>query len=156
MTMVPWYKCPSSVSWARVWTEFFNWHCQERTTLGYVLSFSCWVPEQFICPVFVLPLIAYSSESLCILLLLDLTLAVPVANSLTFVATALCGWAVGEEPPCRSKWKCILFEAYGAIISLLSEFLTFSMMFHESHTPEFTLRLITSPSRHEQYQSGGS
>ncbi|XP_021921914.1 transmembrane protein 234 homolog isoform X2 [Zootermopsis nevadensis] len=28
----------------------------------------------------------------------DLTLAVPVANSLTFVATALCGWAVGEEP----------------------------------------------------------
>jgi hypothetical protein len=108
---------------------------------------------------FVLPLIANSSESLCVLLLLDLTLAVPVANSLTFVATALCGWAVGEEPPCRSKWKCILFEAYGAIISLLSEFLTFStvfLMFRESHTPEFTLRLITSPSRHEQYQSGGS
>ncbi|GFG38263.1 hypothetical protein Cfor_01902 [Coptotermes formosanus] len=33
----------------------------------------------------------------------DLTLAVPVANSLTFVATAVCGWAVGEETPNRSE-----------------------------------------------------
>jgi hypothetical protein len=45
-----------------------------------------------------------------ILLLLDLTLAVPVANSLTFVATALCGWSVGEETPNRSEWKVVLLE----------------------------------------------
>jgi hypothetical protein len=47
--------------------------------------------------------IAKNLESLYILLLSDLTLAVPVANSLTFVATALCGWAVGEQLPHRSK-----------------------------------------------------
>jgi hypothetical protein len=44
-----------------------------------------------------------TAESLYRLLFLDLTLAVPVANSLTFVATALCGWAVGEEAPNGSE-----------------------------------------------------
>jgi len=51
-----------------------------------------------------------TAESLYLLLLLDLTLAVPVANSLTFVATALCGWAVGEEAPNRSEWKVVLLQ----------------------------------------------
>lgn len=51
-----------------------------------------------------------TSESLYLLLLLDLTLAVPVANSLTFVATAVCGWSVGEEAPDRSEWKVVLLQ----------------------------------------------
>ena len=51
-----------------------------------------------------------TAESLYLVLLLDLTLAVPVANSLTFVATALCGWAVGEEVPNRSEWKVVLLQ----------------------------------------------
>lgn len=42
----------------------------------------------------------------------DLTLAVPVANSVTFVATALCGWAVGEEAPNKTlhggEWSVLL------------------------------------------------
>ena len=54
--------------------------------------------------------IVNTSESLFLLLPLDLTLAVPVANSLTFVATALCGWAVGEEAPNRSEWQVVLFQ----------------------------------------------
>jgi hypothetical protein len=48
-------------------------------------------------------IVVNNSESLYVILLSDLTLAVPVANSLTFVATAVCGWAVGEEPPHRSE-----------------------------------------------------
>ena len=51
-----------------------------------------------------------TAESLYLLLLLDLTLAVPVANSVTFVATALCGWAVGEEAPNKSEWKVVLLQ----------------------------------------------
>lgn len=53
---------------------------------------------------------ADTSESLYLLLILDLTLAVPVANSLTFVTTALCGWAVGEDAPNRSEWKVVLLQ----------------------------------------------
>jgi uncharacterized membrane protein len=33
----------------------------------------------------------------------DLSLAVPVANSLTFVFTAISGWILGEQLPKRSK-----------------------------------------------------
>lgn len=38
----------------------------------------------------------------------DLTLSVPVANSLTFVFTALSGWILGEQLPRKSNIKCIL------------------------------------------------
>lgn len=33
----------------------------------------------------------------------DLSLSVPVANSLTFVFTALSGYILGEQPPKKSK-----------------------------------------------------
>lgn len=33
----------------------------------------------------------------------DLSLAVPVTNSLTFVVTAMAGWVLGEEKPHRSE-----------------------------------------------------
>ncbi|XP_023725914.1 transmembrane protein 234 homolog [Cryptotermes secundus] len=51
----------------------------------------------------------------------DLTLAVPVANSLTFVATALCGWAVGEELPHRNTYFGILLVLSGISLCFLSK-----------------------------------
>ncbi|XP_067006461.1 transmembrane protein 234 homolog [Anabrus simplex] len=42
----------------------------------------------------------------------DLTMAVPVANSLTFVFTALVGWALGEEQPDKGTiWGMLLVLA---------------------------------------------
>ncbi|XP_069676583.1 transmembrane protein 234 homolog [Periplaneta americana] len=46
----------------------------------------------------------------------DLTLAVPVANSLTFVATAICGWAIGEELPQRNTYLGILLVLCGIVL----------------------------------------
>lgn len=37
----------------------------------------------------------------------DISLALPVANSLTFVFTALVGWILGERLPKLSKWYFI-------------------------------------------------
>lgn len=51
----------------------------------------------------------------------DLTLAVPVANSLTFVTTALCGWAVGEEAPNRSTCFGILLVLCGIALCCLDK-----------------------------------
>jgi drug/metabolite transporter (DMT)-like permease len=51
----------------------------------------------------------------------DLTLAVPVANSLTFVATALCGWAVGEEVPNRRTCFGILLVLCGIALCCLDK-----------------------------------
>lgn len=33
----------------------------------------------------------------------DLSLSVPVANSLTFIFTAITGWLLGESPPNKRK-----------------------------------------------------
>jgi drug/metabolite transporter (DMT)-like permease len=43
----------------------------------------------------------------------DLTLAVPVANALTFVCTTLAGWMLGEERPSRNTWLGISLVILG-------------------------------------------
>lgn len=40
---------------------------------------------------------------------IDLSLAVPVSNSLTFVFTAITGWFLGEEKVHRSEYHRIIF-----------------------------------------------
>lgn len=40
----------------------------------------------------------------------DLSLAVPVSNSLTFVFTAITGWFLGEEKVHKSKYSCHYFQ----------------------------------------------
>jgi len=44
----------------------------------------------------------------------SITVAVPVANSLSFAFTAITGYALGEKLPGRSKWNGIarLFSSY--------------------------------------------
>lgn len=42
----------------------------------------------------------------------DLSLAVPVANSLTFVFTGLCGWLLGEKPASKRKVLIQLLHSY--------------------------------------------
>ncbi|PSN51076.1 Transmembrane protein 234 [Blattella germanica] len=51
----------------------------------------------------------------------DLTLAVPVANSLTFVVTALCGWILGEEPPTKNTCIGILLVMTGITLCFLDK-----------------------------------
>jgi len=102
--------------------------------------------------------IAKNLESLYILLLSDLTLAVPVANSLTFVATALCGWAVGEQLPHRSKWKDVFLGLWSYHVYISSQLLN---LWHsvceaqwKSYSCYFNFFFFLNPS-HQHCQSGG-
>ncbi|KAJ9599334.1 hypothetical protein L9F63_010201 [Diploptera punctata] len=51
----------------------------------------------------------------------DLTLAVPIANSVTFVATAVCGWILGEELPNRNTCVGILLVLSGIMLCFLDK-----------------------------------
>lgn len=39
---------------------------------------------------------------------MELSLSVPVANSLTFVSTAVTGWLIGESVPSKSKKEFVI------------------------------------------------
>ncbi|XP_063216635.1 transmembrane protein 234 isoform X2 [Bacillus rossius redtenbacheri] len=51
----------------------------------------------------------------------DLSLAVPVANSLTFVFTALAGLALGEPPPSKGTAAGMLLITCGIILCIVDK-----------------------------------
>ncbi|XP_043278355.1 transmembrane protein 234 homolog [Venturia canescens] len=51
----------------------------------------------------------------------DLSLAVPVTNSLTFVVTAMAGWIFGEEKPHKNVYIGILMIIAGTTICCLDK-----------------------------------
>ncbi|KAL3284467.1 hypothetical protein HHI36_018628 [Cryptolaemus montrouzieri] len=53
---------------------------------------------------------------------IDLSLAVPVANSLTFVFTALVGWILGEELPSKNVILGISFIFVGTFMCCYDKF----------------------------------
>ncbi|CAG9824457.1 unnamed protein product [Phaedon cochleariae] len=52
----------------------------------------------------------------------DLTLSVPVANSLTFVFTAISGWILGEELPKTSTILGIVLVILGTILCCVDKY----------------------------------
>ncbi|GLV36444.1 uncharacterized protein CBL_08935 [Carabus blaptoides fortunei] len=73
---------------------------------------------------YILPMALNQSGSVLYFLTLqnvDLSLAVPVTNSLTFVFTALVGWILGEKLPSRQSLLGILFIFLGAVLCFLDK-----------------------------------
>ncbi|XP_018580296.1 transmembrane protein 234 homolog [Anoplophora glabripennis] len=52
----------------------------------------------------------------------DLTLSVPVANSLTFVFTALSGWILGEQLPRKNAIFGILLILVGTVLCCIDKY----------------------------------
>ncbi|KAJ8927910.1 hypothetical protein NQ314_019540 [Rhamnusium bicolor] len=58
----------------------------------------------------------------------DLTLSVPVANSLTFVFTALSGWILGEQLPKRNAILGIILILLGTSLCCMDKYVNRTVM----------------------------
>jgi len=73
---------------------------------------------------YMVPFLVNQSGSLLYVMSLqsaDLSLAVPVTNSLTFVFTAIMGWILGEEKPHRNVYIGILLIVAGTTVCCLDK-----------------------------------
>ncbi|KAG5869505.1 hypothetical protein JTB14_008056 [Gonioctena quinquepunctata] len=52
----------------------------------------------------------------------DLTLSVPIANSLTFVFTAVSGWIMGEDLPKKSTVVGVILVILGTLMCCLDKY----------------------------------
>ncbi|KAF2898019.1 hypothetical protein ILUMI_08160 [Ignelater luminosus] len=62
----------------------------------------------------------------------DLSLSVPVANSLTFVFTGLCGWLLGEKPASKHTYLGMVLILIGTCLCCYDKYLTSNVRSYEN------------------------